>query len=138
MRTSLPFDPPPMAEMNVTPLIDVLLVLLIMFVITIPLQTHAVKLDLPAACVGCPDVKPTVNEVAVTATDQISWNGNAVTLDQLRSLVAASQRLSTLPELHLRPAADARYETVDRVLGVIKRERVSRFGFVGNEGYGAF
>lgn len=138
MRTSLPLEPPPMAEMNVTPLIDVLLVLLIMFVITIPLQTHAVKLDLPAACVGCPDVKPTVNEVAVTATDQISWNSDAVTLDQLRSLVAASQRLPTVPELHLRAAADARYETVDRVLGVIKREHVTRFGFVGNEAYDRF
>ena len=74
----------------------------------------------------------------MTATDQISWNGEAVTLDQLRSLIAASQRLATLPELHLRPAADARYETVDRVLGIIKREHVSRFGFVGNEVYQRF
>ncbi len=138
MRTTLPIEPQPMVEMNVTPLIDVLLVLLIMFVITIPLQTHAVKLDLPAACIGCPDVNPFANEVAIASDDAVRWNGQTVNLEQLRSLVAASQRLPVLPELHLRPAAEARYEIVDRVLAVIKREHVARFGFVGNEAYSDF
>jgi biopolymer transport protein ExbD len=127
-------DPQPMIEMNTTPLIDVLLVLLVMFIITIPIQTHAVKIDLPA-CANCPAPKATSNEVVITRAGAILWNGTDVGEAGLRYELALTSRLRPIPELHLRPEAEARYETVDRILADIKRADIKRFGFVGNEAY---
>ena len=126
----------PMMDINTTPLIDVMLVLLIMFIITIPVQTHAVKLDLPAPNnAPPPPILPTKNEVAVTNQDQVLWNGTPVDLVTLRQYLDASQTLNPIPELHIRPAQDARYEVVDNVLAVTKRANVTKMGFVGNEAY---
>jgi biopolymer transport protein ExbD len=130
--------PLPMIEMNTTPLIDVLLVLLVMFIITIPIQSHAVKLDLPQPCASCPGPQPIKNEIGIDQSGQIRWNGAAVSDRELRFVIAESQRLAPLPELHLRPAPDARYERVDQVLAIIRRENVRRFGFVGNEAYATY
>jgi biopolymer transport protein ExbD len=127
-------DPQPMVEMNTTPLIDVMLVLLIMLIITIPIQTHAVKLDLPT-CTGCPIPQAHSNEIAITRSGTILWNGTVLPESGVRYELAATQRMRPVPELHLRPDAAARYETVDRVLALIKRERVQKVGFVGNEAY---
>lgn len=128
-------DPQPMVEMNTTPLIDVMLVLLIMLIITIPIQTHAVKLDLPRPCTTCPAPNPIRNEIAITRGGSILWNGVALSEPELRYQLGATQRMRPVPELHLRPEAEARYEVVDRVLGLIQRERVQKVGFVGNEAY---
>jgi len=126
----------PMMDINTTPLIDVMLVLLIMFIITIPVQTHAVKLDLPQNSNSTPPpILPTKNEVAITNTDQVLWNGAPVDLVTLRQYLDASQTLNPIPELHIRPAQDARYEVVDNVLAVTKRANVTKMGFVGNEAY---
>ena len=126
----------PMMDINTTPLIDVMLVLLIMFIITIPVQTHAVKLDLPQnSNTPPPPILPTKNEVAITNTGQILWNGTPVDLTTLRQYLDQSQTLNPVPELHLRPASDARYEVVDSVLAVTKRANVTKMGFVGNEAY---
>ena len=126
----------PMMDINTTPLIDVMLVLLIMFIITIPVQTHAVKLDLPQnSNTPPPPILPTKNEVAIINTGQILWNGTPVDLTTLRQYLDQSQTLNPVPELHLRPAADARYEVVDSVLAVTKRANVTKMGFVGNEAY---
>jgi biopolymer transport protein ExbD len=126
----------PMMDINTTPLIDVMLVLLIMFIITIPVQTHAVKLDLPQNSNSTPPpILPTKNEVAITNTDQVLWNGSPVDLVTLRQYLDASQTLNPIPELHIRPAQDARYEVVDNVLAVTKRANVTKMGFVGNEAY---
>ena len=127
----------PLVEMNTTPLIDVLLVLLVMFIITIPIQSHAVKLDVPEPCSACPHVDRLKNEVTIARSGQIGWNAVPVTQEQLRWLLAQSQRRDPAPELHLRPAPEARYQTVDEVLATIKREHVRSFGFVGNEAYAA-
>lgn len=127
-------EPRPIIEMNTTPLIDVLLVLLVMFIITIPIQTHAVKLDLPA-CATCPAPNATKNEVVITKAGAILWNGQAVGEDGLRYELALTRRMRPSPELHLRPEAEARYEVVDRVLADIKRADIKKFGFVGNEVY---
>nr|NUR38220.1 biopolymer transporter ExbD [Sphingomonas sp.] len=124
----------PLSEMNVTPLIDVMLVLLIMFIITIPIQTHAVKLDLPT-CAACPGPLPASNEVVITRTGAILWNGVNVGEGGLRYELALTKRMRRAPELHLRPDAEARYEAVDRVLADIKRAQIEKFGFVGNEAY---
>jgi biopolymer transport protein ExbD len=127
----------PMMDINTTPLIDVMLVLLIMFIITIPVQTHAVKLDLPQNnSSNPPPIQPTKNEVAITRNgDQILWNGTPVDLLTLRQYLDQTQTMNPIPELHIRPAGDARYEVVDSVLAVTKRANVSKMGFVGNEAY---
>lgn len=105
----------PMLDINVTPLIDVMLVLLIMLIITIPPQTHAVKLDLPVNQPNNPPppIQPLKNTVGVTAQDQITWNGTPITQDQLRQYLETTQQMNPVPELHLQPDATARYEVVD-------------------------
>ena len=126
----------PMMEINTTPLIDVMLVLLIMFIITIPIQTHAVKLDLPQNTnTPPPPILPQKNVVVVTAQGQILWNGTPVSMQQLPSYLDTTQQMNPVPELHLQPEATARYELVDEVLAVTKRAHVQKMGFVGNEYY---
>lgn len=126
----------PMMDINTTPLIDVMLVLLIMFIITIPVQTHAVKLDLPQNSNNPPPpIQPTKNEVSIVNTGQILWNGTPVDLLTLRQYLDQTQTMNPIPELHIRPAPDARYEVVDSVLAVTKRANVTKMGFVGNEQY---
>jgi biopolymer transport protein ExbD len=127
----------PMLEMNMTPLIDVLLVLIIMFIITIPVQSHAVKLDLPVNQPNQlpPPVDPVKNRVVVTQSGQVTWNGTPLTLEQLRQYLDVSQQMNPIPELHLQPEPDASYGLVDEVLAVTKRARVEKMGFVGNEAY---
>ena len=127
----------PMLDMNVTPLIDVMLVLLIMFIITIPIQTHAVKLDLPVQQNNPPPqvIDPVKNVLSINAQDQVLWNGSPVTMQQLRSYLDTTQQMNPVPELHLQPDATARYEIVDQVLAVTKQAHVQKMGFVGNEYY---
>jgi len=129
----------PMMDINMTPLIDVMLVLLIMFIITIPIQTHAVKLDLPVdSNAPPPPVDPVKNKVVITAGGQILWNGGAVDQNQLRQYLELLQQMNPIPELHLQPEPEARYELVDDVLAVTKRAHVEKMGFVGNEAYMKF
>jgi len=130
----------PMMDINMTPLIDVMLVLLIMFIITIPIQTHAVKLDLPQNNPNDtpPPVDPIKNKVVIQRSGAVLWNGAAVNMQQLRQYLDISQQMNPLPELHLQPEPDARYETVDQVLAVTKQAHVEKMGFVGNEQYANF
>jgi len=127
----------PMMDINMTPLIDVMLVLLIMFIITIPIQTHAVKLDLPVDQPNSPPppIDPVKNKVVITAQGQILWNGNPVSPEQLRQYLDVTQQMNPIPELHLQPDSTARYELVDEVLAITKRAHVQKMGFVGNEYY---
>lgn len=131
-------DHAPMAEMNTTPLIDVLLVLLIMFVITIPVATHSVDMDLPRDCADCPAVDPTVNRLTIDGADRLAWNGSIVGESQLAALLVAARDLPQEPELQFEPAASASYQASARVLRLVERSGVTRFGFVGNEKYRTF
>ncbi len=124
----------PMGEINTTPLIDVLLVLLVMLIITIPMQTHSVKFDLGAPTAPAQPIRAS-NLITVKANGAISWNGEIVNQTQLRGLLAATSQMKAAPELHLRPDADARHGDVDALLVLIKREQIRRFGFVDNEQY---
>lgn len=130
----------PMGEMNTTPLIDVMLVLLIMFIITIPIQTHQVGVDLPQA----PDkllsnpVNSTKNRLTIDADGLLRWNGAAIDRLTLRQYLAASLREPVEPELQFQPDAGARYVVVDEVLAEIRRAGVKNMGFVGNERYAVF
>ncbi|MFL6733253.1 MAG: ExbD/TolR family protein [Sphingomicrobium sp.] len=130
-------DDEPMIEMNTTPLIDVMLVLLIMFIITIPMQSHSVKFDLPGP-VPAAVISPIKNKVVVTRGDQILWNGTPVSMPDLRTQLLLTARINPQPELQLQPDGAARYSRVDEVLAETKRANVTRLGFVGNEQYNAF
>jgi len=129
----------PMMDINTTPLIDVMLVLLIMFIITIPIQTHAVKLDLPQNNNPTPPpVEPLKNKVVITAAGAVLWNGAPVDLITLRQYLDLSQQMNPIPELHLQPEPTARYDVVDHVLAVTKLAHVDKMGFVGNEQFANF
>ena len=133
-------DGEPMMEMNTTPLIDVMLVLLIMFIITIPIQTHAVKIDLPQESLNPPEnvVDPVKNKLAIDAGGIITWNGTPVDLVTARQYLNQTTKMVPEPELQFQPDAQTRYVIVDQVLAEIKRSGVTKLGFVGNEQYGAF
>src|SRR5919206_4038853 len=120
----------PMMDINTTPLIDVMLVLLIMFIITIPIQTHAVKLDLPQDQPNQepPPIDPVKNKIVITPQNQVLWNGTQIDLGRLRQYLDVTQTMNPIPELHLQPDPNARYELVDEVLAVTKRARVEKMG----------
>ena len=130
-------DDTPMCDVNTTPLIDVMLVLLIMFIITIPIQSHSVPIDLPGGpSIMTPD--PERNKLVVTADGATLWNGIAVDRSGLRSLLQQVGAATPAPELQFEPDPEARYEVVDGVLAEIKRANVASMGFVGNERYREF
>ncbi|HMT46378.1 MAG: hypothetical protein RL702_660 [Pseudomonadota bacterium] len=133
-------DGEPMMEMNTTPLIDVMLVLLIMFIITIPVATHAVNIDLPSPAATPPDVKieRTKNKVVVSPASEILWNGTPLSEGQLLSALQATLAIKPEPELQFQPDAQAPYDTSAKVLNIIKGSGVTAFGFVGNEQYSEF
>jgi biopolymer transport protein ExbD len=121
-------------EMNTTPLIDVLLVLLVMLIITIPVQSHAVKLDLPGP-VPAPKPLSISNTLEITPAGTLLWNGQPITRDGLKYELQLTQHMRPVPELHLRPDPRSRYELVDEVLAITKQAHVQKMGFVGNEYY---
>jgi len=127
----------PMMEINTTPLIDVMLVLLIMFIITIPVQSHAVKLDLPVNQPNQtpPPVDPVKNKIVIMPNGVVTWNSAPVDLVTLRQYLDITTTMTPTPELHLQPHPEARYELVDEVLAITKRAQVTAMGFVGNEAY---
>ncbi|MFC4293125.1 ExbD/TolR family protein [Sphingorhabdus arenilitoris] len=129
-----------MMEMNTTPLIDVMLVLLIMFIITIPPVTHAVTIDLPAAPPpgAVVEPNPVINKVVILPDSTIMWNGTAVSLDQLDNYLRQTTVMTPELELQFQPSPNAVYDTVDRTMALIKGSGVQNFGFVGNEQYRVF
>lgn len=133
-------DGEPMMDMNMTPLIDVLLVLLIMFIITIPVATHSVDIDLPQGNPPPQDivVDPVKNKLILTQADQILWNGSAIDSGQLVTLLADTTRMAVEPELQFEPEPLASYDITAKVLQIIKQSGVTKFGFVGNERYRTF
>ena len=124
----------PMAEMNTTPLIDVMLVLLIMFIITVPTQSHQVEVALPPPGPGV-IVNPVRNELGLSAAGQLSWNGQAISDAQLAGAMADVAAAPKPPEVHFRPDPAARYARVDQVLAIASRSGATSFGFAGNERY---
>ena len=132
-------DGAPMMEMNMTPLIDVLLCLLIIFIMSIPVATHSVDIDLPAPSdAPVPPVEPVKNKLVLNAANQILWNGNPVDQGQLVSLLQQSRNMNPEPELQFEPEARASYDLSAKVLNIIKASGVTKFGFVGNEQYRVF
>ena len=130
-------DGEPMMDLNMTPLIDVLLVLIIMFIITIPVQTHAIKVDLPVQNPNQPKppIDPQKNKITIGVDGLVSWNGVPVNEATLAQYLDQSAAMNPEPELHFQPDAQARFEVVDKTLAVVKRSPVTKLGFIGNEQY---
>jgi biopolymer transport protein ExbD len=123
-----------MVDINTTPLIDVMLVLLIMFIITIPVMTHAVKLDMPRGQTQPPPVPPEVIELEVDFDGTYLWNGTPVTDEAtLMSYLQNAATKDPQPEIHLRPNKRVKYDYVAKVLAASQRLGVRKIGFVGNE-----
>ena len=130
-------DGEPMMDLNMTPLIDVLLVLIIMFIITIPIQTHAIKVDLPVNNPNQPKppVDPQKNKITIDPAGTVAWNGVPVNEATLAGYLAQSAQMNPEPELHFQPDASARFEVVDKTLAVVKKSAITKLGFIGNEQY---
>ncbi len=123
----------PMMDINMTPLIDVMLVLLIMFIITIPVMTHAVKLDMPRAT-NAPSVsEPVVINLEIDFDGTVFWNGTPVSVDNLDGYFRREAQIDPQPELHVRPNKRVDYDVVARVLASAQRNGMRKIGFVGNE-----
>lgn len=126
-----------MADLNTTPLIDVMLVLLVMFIITIPVATNSIELELPQGKIR-PTIGTVSNTVSIATSGQVYWNDSPASDAELRSALAATLALPVEPELRFQPAPAAGYGRAAEVLAQIKAAGVTRIGFVGNEQFAAF
>jgi biopolymer transport protein ExbD len=120
----------PMAEINMIPLIDVMLVLLVIFIITAPLLTHAVKIDLPRAASQPNLTRPDNIQLGITASGEIYWNGEAVDAATLASRMTAAGHLNPQPEVHIRADATTQYQRVAQLMSLAARAGLARIGFV--------
>ena len=128
-------DPEVMVDINTTPLIDVMLVLLIMFIITLPVMSHAVKLDMPRPSQAPPPTEEITEPIRLDIDwdGSIIWNGSLVQLGALEGYFRTEAAKNPQPELHVRPDRRANYDTVAKVLAMAQRNGMQRIGFVGNE-----
>ena len=122
----------PMAEINMIPLIDVMMVLLVIFIITAPLLTHAVKLQLPTASSNPNIPKPEHVQIGIDGGGQLFWNGETVTRDQLRARLADASKLAPQPELQLRADRVTQYQPIAEVLADAAAAGLTRIGFVSD------
>jgi biopolymer transport protein ExbD len=123
-------DEQPMAEINTTPLVDVMLVLLIIFMVTAPLFTHAVKIDLPQAKSQLNPEKPDTILLAIDSAGKIHWNDEVVEEASLVTRFAHAAGSNPQPELHLRADRDTRYEVIARVMALAQNAGLKKLGFV--------
>jgi biopolymer transport protein ExbD len=120
----------PMADINVTPMVDVMLVLLVIFIITAPLFTHAIKLDLPNAQSAPAPEKPETISLSINAEGAIFWNAEPVKLEDLTARLADAAKKNPQPELQLRADKNARYETIAQVMAAAQSNGITKMGFV--------
>ena len=120
-----------MCEVNMTPLIDVMLVLIVTLIMTLPIQTHAVKLDMPPPTdQPPPPVLPEVVNLDVDFDDTVYWDGNKVDLAQLEGYFRSESKRDPQPEIHLRPDKRSHYDTTAKVLASAQRNSMGKIGFV--------
>ena len=124
-----------MVEMNTTPLIDVMLVLLVLLIVTLPIQTHAVKLDMPAPNSTPPTVEPETVDLGVDFDGTVTWNGQAVDRSTMDSYFEDAARKNPQPEIHVNPNRLAKYDAVAKVLADAQRLGATHIGFSGIDQY---
>ncbi len=122
----------PLAEMNIVPLVDVMLVLLVIFIVTAPLLTHAVKIDLPKASSSVNMTKPEHIEFGIREDGSLYWSGEVVTLAELPARFAAAAQQQPQPELHIRADRHVHYEKVAQVMAIAAKAGLVRIGFVSD------
>ena len=123
-----------MMEMNTTPLIDVMLVLIIMLIVTLPVMTHAVKLDMPRPDNAPPPVQPEMVTVIIDYDGTVLWNDTPVpNLATLERYFKTEAQKVPQPQVAIRPDARARYDVVAQVLASAQRNRIEKMGLIGNE-----
>src|SRR4051812_29425551 len=134
IRAGTEADPEPMADINTTPLVDVLLVLLVMLIITIPIQLQAVSLEMPGRNAPVPQAPPVVVQLDIDAAGRFLWNGELLAdraVLETRLHEAAGQ--ADQPEIHIRPDRRAKYERVAAALTSVQRQGLVKVGIVGME-----
>jgi biopolymer transport protein ExbD len=120
----------PMADINVTPMVDVMLVLLVIFIITAPLFTHAIKLDLPNAQSAPAPEKPTTVALSINGEGKIFWNNDPIEQQGLDARLAEAAKKSPQPELQLRADKETRYEIIAQVMAAAQNNGLTKIGFV--------
>jgi biopolymer transport protein ExbD len=123
-----------MSEINMTPLVDVMLVLLIIFIITVPVLTHSVKVDLPRADNTPNELKPETINLAVTADGQIHWNETIVSMEELDARLASEAAKQPQPEIHIRGDKTVDYEHVVKTMAAVQRSGILKLGFITEPG----
>ena len=123
-----------MSEINMTPLVDVMLVLLIIFIITVPVLTHSVKVDLPRADNTPNELKPETVNLAVNADGNVYWNETQVTMEELDLRLAAEASKQPQPEVHIRGDRTVDYEHVIKTMAAVQRSGILKLGFVTEPG----
>ena len=126
-------EPEVMMEMNTTPLIDVMLVLLVMLIITIPIQLHSVDMDLPVGVPPTNLVKPEKVQIDIDAKSVIYWQGLPISLAELDTNMAMAGKLPVQPEIHIRPDKNAQYAVFAGVLAASKRKGLTKMAVIGSE-----
>jgi biopolymer transport protein ExbD len=128
----------PLSEINTTPLIDVLLVLLIVLVMAVPLATNSLEIELPSGEIVERQPDAVRNLLVIETDGDLLWNGRAVDERELAGQLAQVRAMSPEPEVQFRPEANASYERSAQVLRIVKQARIGNFGMVGNEQYRTF
>ncbi|GGX05082.1 MULTISPECIES: ExbD/TolR family protein [Undibacterium] len=127
-------DPEPMMEMNMTPMIDVMLVLIIMFITTLPIANHAVNLNMPNNTpTAPPPVPPVVMKIDVDFDGTMTWNGEVVNRTQLEAKLSEAAAMNPQPEVHLQPNRLVSYKSVAAVMAAAQTRGITKLGMIGNE-----
>ena len=132
-------EPEVMMDINTTPLIDVMLVLLIMLIITIPMQLHSINLDMPTGTPPPALKKPTIVRIEIDARNVVRWNDKTLTdRAELDALLLQASQQQPQPEVHIKPQAKAKYEAVAGVLASAQRNGLTKLGIVGSEQFAGY
>ena len=132
-------EPEVMMDINTTPLIDVMLVLLIMLIITIPIQLHSINLDMPTGTPPPATKKPTIVQIEIDARNVVHWNDKTLSgRAELDALLQQASQQQPQPEVHIKPQGKAKYEAVAGVLASAQRNGLTKLGIVGSEQYAAY
>ena len=126
-------DPEVMMDINTTPLIDVMLVLLVMLIITIPIQLHAVNLEMPVGVPPTNLIKPEIVQIDIDEKSLVYWQGLPVSAQELEAKMSELALLPTQPDIHLRPNKDCKYAVFANVLSSTKRKGLSKIAVIGSE-----